>query len=997
MSRKRAWTLASAVAVAAACGGSEKLQPPPTPTNLAATPGDGVAGVRWDAASGADGYTVYWSTASGAGKGGTAIHTQATSLNHSGLTNGVTYHYVVAAVNAAGESPESAEASATPLPSHYPLTISRAGTGGGTVASAPAGIDCGASCAASFATGTSVTLTATPDATSTFDGWSGDCSGTGDCTVALDGARSVTATFTRITHHLTVVRTGTGGGAVTSMPAGIDCGVTCEATFDAGTSVTLTAAPDATSTFAGWSGACTGAGECTVAVDAAASVTATFTRITHGLAVSRAGTGGGKVTTTPAGIDCGATCAASYEVGTVVTLTAIPDATSTFAGWSGACTGTGTCAVTVDAARSVTATFTRVTHALTVARAGTGGGAVASTPAGIDCGATCTATYDATTPVTLTATPDATSTFAGWSGACTGTGPCTVTMNGARSVTATFTRITYGLSVGGTGGGVVASTPAGIDCGASCSATYESGTVVSLTATPDPGATFAGWSGACTGTVPTCSVAMDAAKAVQARFTLPMTVTRAGTGSGTVDSTPAGIACGSSCSASYDAGTTVTLTATANAISSFAGWSGACAGTGPCTVTMSAARNVNATFTLNTYPVTVSRAGSGGGTVTSNLGAISCGATCSATYDGGSSVTLTAAADSTSTFAGWSGDCASAGTSPTCTLTMDAAKSVTATFPKKIYTLSVTRTGGGTVTSAPAGISCGTTCSAGYESGTTLSLTATPDAGATFATWTGCDSITSGTCTVAMNAAKAVSATFTYPLSVSKSGTGGGTVTTTPGGINCGSTCSASYAGGSTVTLTATPDSVSDFSGWSGGVCSGTGTCVVTMDAARSVSATFTRRTYALGVTVAGNGSVQSSPAGIFCVSGTCSAVYVEGTVVTLTASGSGFLGWTGCDSTSATTCTVAMNAAKAVSATFTYNLNVGRTGAGSGTVTSIPAGINCGATCGAGFAPGTVVTLTATPDASSVFTGWLGICSGTGTCVVTMDTSSNLTATFGP
>lgn len=82
-----------------------------------------------------------------------------------------------------------------------------------------------------------------------------------------------------------------------------------------------------------------------------------------------------------------------------------------------------------------------------------------------------------------------------------------------------------------------------------------------------------------------------------------LTVARVGTGSGTVTSTPAGINCGSGCTASYAGGASVTLTASADAGSSFAGWSGACTGSGPCVVAMTAARSVTATFN-STAPTT---------------------------------------------------------------------------------------------------------------------------------------------------------------------------------------------------------------------------------------------------------------------------------------------------------------------------------------------------------------------------------------------------------
>jgi uncharacterized repeat protein (TIGR03806 family) len=76
------------------------------------------------------------------------------------------------------------------------------------------------------------------------------------------------------------------------------------------------------------------------------------------LSVVRSGTGTGTVSSTPAGVNCGTDCSESYQLNTVVTLTATPAASNTFAGWSGACTGTAaTCSVTMSAARSVTATF----------------------------------------------------------------------------------------------------------------------------------------------------------------------------------------------------------------------------------------------------------------------------------------------------------------------------------------------------------------------------------------------------------------------------------------------------------------------------------------------------------------------------------------------------------------------------------------------------------------------------------------------------------------
>jgi Ca2+-binding RTX toxin-like protein len=157
------------------------------------------------------------------------------------------------------------------------------------------------------------------------------------------------------------------------------------------------------------------------------------------LTVNKGGTGGGTVTSNPAGINCGIDCSETYTSG-MVTLTATPDGISEFAGWSGACTNaSGTCTVTMDQARSVTATFNALpTNTLTVTKNGTGTGTVTSSPSGINCGATCSSPFLTTANVSLTPTADAGSTFAGWSGDCTGSGACSVLMDQARSVTATF-------------------------------------------------------------------------------------------------------------------------------------------------------------------------------------------------------------------------------------------------------------------------------------------------------------------------------------------------------------------------------------------------------------------------------------------------------------------------------------------------------------------------------------------------------------------------------
>ncbi|MDD5559066.1 choice-of-anchor tandem repeat GloVer-containing protein [Candidatus Methylomirabilis sp.] len=646
---------------------------------------------------------------------------------------------------------------------------------------------------------------------------------------------------------LAVTKVGTGSGTVTSSPAGITCGATCTTPFASGTTVTLTATPATGSTFAGWSGHCTSGGLVTMTANKTCTATFTSTPISYTLTYT-AGANGTISGTSPQTVASG---------GSGTAVTAVPNTGYHFVSWSDGSTANPRTDSSVTANVTVTANFASTTYTLTVTKAGTGSGTVISSPTGIDCGPSCTVMFPGGTSVTLTATPATGSTFTGWSGDpdCSDGG---VTLDVAKSCTATFTLIAYTLTVTktGTGSGTVTSSPAGISCGTDCTEPYASGTSVTLTATPDPGSTFAGWSSTSNRAVfarrrssqksraagSDCtngSVTLDAAKTCTATFTLStyaLTVTKAGTGSGTVTSSPAGISCGTTCATTFANGATVTLTATPATGSTFAGWSGACTGTGACSVTLDAAKSVTATFNVLSFTLTVTKTGTGSGTVTSSPAGISCGTDCSEAYTSGTLVTLTATPATGSTFTGWSGDCPSSGQ-----VTMDANEVCTATFTLTpiAYTLTVTKagTGSGTVTSSPAGISCGTDCTEPYASGTSVTLTATPAAGSSFTGWSGDPDCSDGS--VTMTAAKSCTATFTLlpsTLTVTKAGTGSGTVTSSPSGIDCGPTCAASFAGGTPVTLTAIPDPGSTFTAWSGN-CTSSGQ--VTLDAAKSCTAIF--------------------------------------------------------------------------------------------------------------------------------------------------------------
>ncbi len=293
------------------------------------------------------------------------------------------------------------------------------------------------------------------------------------------------------------------------------------------------------------------------------------------------------------------------------------------------------------------------------------------------------------------------------------------------------------------------------------------------------------------------------------------TLTTSSSGSGSISPRPG--------THSYRSGALVRVVASAGSLLRVASWGGDCAAipvTEPaCVLTIDSDKTVSVTFERITYTLTAMA--TGGGSVTPD------GAT---THAEDREVTLTASWDAaTHSFIGWGDDCAASGTEPTCTLTMDANKTVTATFARTTYTLTTSAGANGSILPAPDTHT--------YARGTSVTVTATPDEGYRVAAW-GNDCGDSGrapSCVLTMDADWTASVTFEpVERTLTVTATEGGSVE--PGGTTA-------HDNGAEVTLTASwNDATHSFTGWSGD-CADSGTastCVLTMNADKTVTATFT-------------------------------------------------------------------------------------------------------------------------------------------------------------
>jgi uncharacterized repeat protein (TIGR02543 family) len=843
-----------------------------------------------------------------------------------------------------------------------------------------------------YSYGAIVTLTATADLGWAFSGWSGDLGGsTNPATITMTGNKAVTATFSQLEYTLTVTADPSEGGSVTVSPAG---------PYHYGDIVQLTAVPTTDWFFAGWSGDLSGTiNPISLTMDGNKAVTASFIKVGFTLNINVVGSG--SVTISPE--------QPTYDPGTVVTLTAAPSVGWSFSAWSGDLTGTvnpGT--VTMDSNKVITATFTEDQYTLSITL--DGNGHVTKSPE--------QTTYTYGTIVTLTATADVGWTFSGWSGDVSGsTSPISITMDGNKGVTATFTGNQYTLTVDTVGSGSVTKSPD--------QPTYAYNTVVTLTASPQAGWLLSQWSGDLTGSTNPATITITGNKAVTATFIRLLVdpefsdsaddaALRAnGAGQDWYESRQnvptllfldtndiggntgkkAGFTASSSGNAYLSQEFISPQTGTFSVqwdiyVDSILDISGTDA-----TGWMMIGDDSTPTSPGPNYPtaerfVYMAFYKNGGGTsgsmelfcrprgtdtrttiATLNLDQwytirvvvnVVAG-TYDVYVDGALMGTYTSRNAKTSvthiSFAQWNDGAGAFYVDNVHSPALDR------------YKLAVSTVGSGSVTKTPG--------ESTYAAGSVVTLTATPAVGWSFTGWSGDLSGTASPTTIIVDADKVVMASFTqnlYTLTVNVEGSG--SVTKDPDKLG--------YADGEIVTLTAEPTMGWTFTGWSGDLSGNTNSTTITINGNKIVYATFTQLEYTLTVTISPSegGSVDITPSG----------PYHYGDMVQLTAVPAPdwlFSSWSGDLTGSTNPATLTITGNSAVAATFVQNqyaLTVDVVGSGS--VSRYPDK--------ATYTDGETVTLTATPSAGWSFTGWSGDLTGnTNPTAITMDANKGITATF--
>ena len=491
------------------------------------------------------------------------------------------------------------------------------------------------------------------------------------------------------------------------------------------------------------------------------------------------------------------------------------------------------------------------------------------------------------------------------------------------------------------GGGTVTSSPEGISCSeGKCRGIFPRGTVVRLNATPEDGMMLSKWRGACRGSRG-CKVKLKRPKTVLASFKTPRLVPLSVyvRGAGTVTSTPEGISCSErKCRGEFPRGTVVRLHAKPAEGHILHRWRGACGGSKGCKVKLKKHRKVMATF--RTPPLLrLQLKIKGEGIVTSSPEGLECSqGKCLGKFPENSIVTLTAIPGKGQSFKKWRGPCRG---KETCTVKMKKHRKIFAQFttalPPPPVILTIALKGKGKITSSPEGLECSSDgCKGEFPHGTVVTLKPMAGEGHVFSEWGGaCKG--NETCTITLTEPVEIQAGFVLLPNTTLTVliVGEGIVLSDPDGIECKTgTCVAEFKQGTAVTLTAKPGEGQIFTKWFDDCQTEELTCKLILTRSMTVGAQFETAPpppdVQVSVTIVGEGSVMSTPAGLICTTGICTSPFPSGTTVTLNATpdaGQSFSGWTGACS-GLGSCMVTVTTATAATATFIPSTPGGNTNA---------------------------------------------------------------------
>ena len=790
----------------------------------------------------------------------------------------------------------------------------------------------------------------------------------------------------------------TGGGTVSLSPS--------QASYPSGTSVQVTATPAAGYVFSNFSGDLTGTtNPVTLSVTKNESITANFAVVPCTLTITIVGQG----TVTPAS-------GSSYTCGTQVLVTATAANGYSFGQFSGALTGTtNPQTITLNANSSVTATFVQGT-ACTLSTSTTGSGTITASPTGtvFSCG----------TPITVTATPATYYSLTGFSGAITGTAnPQTFTLSSNSTVTAAFSQTSFPINVTVVGPGTVSANP--VDSGSG----YTAGTPVTLTATPNSGALFNGFSGSVTSATSPATTTVNATENVTATFSNPVITFDAvshaattassanslswqhtlGTGANSALIIEVGEASAGAAPDPAAAITSVTFngvyatlipntvisggTSSANQSQIYYLLASELPAPGTYTVQVNTAGTVTgiSAGAISLFGVsqgspeaaTASRNDAGGSTSTNSIttiannawivDSIESGTVGAVAPTGGQTVRWTALAK-----AGAGGASTQTVATPsTVTLTWSATNNRIMQSDASFAPAGATAPPTYTLTTSVAGGTGGTIATnpnlSSYPTGTGVQLTATPAVGYAFSGWSGGYTSTANPLAVTMSSNLNIVANFTTAATCTVNFTivGNGTLNTSSGTYNCGTV----------LQLVATPGSGYNFTSFSGDFSSTNNPAFFTLSANSNVTVEFDPiPTCSLTVNTVGQGTVTPG-----------TGTYTCGTVLSLQATAANnyaFSGFSGDDVSTNNPLTITLNQNTNITATFlqTSTCTLTTTVVGSGAVTPSSGSYACG----------TTISIEAVPATKFLFNGWSGALSGSATpTTLTLSTNESVTATF--